>query len=669
MRLRNVLVANRGEIALRIMRSARALGYRTTAIYSAADAGAPHVAFADVAVPVGPAPVSASYLNIAAVVQAARSAGADAVHPGYGLLSENTAFARACAQVGLTFIGPPPDTIELMGDKRRARIAMRAAGVPCVPGYDGDDQSDAALAREATAVGFPLMVKAAAGGGGRGLRRVNEPAQLAEAIARARSEAGKAFGDDRLMLERAIEGARHIEVQIFADSHGHAIHLGERDCSVQRRFQKVIEEAPAPGVDAELRRRMGEVAVRAAKSSGYVGAGTVELLLDARGEFYFLEMNTRLQVEHAVTELLTGVDLVAWQFKVAEGEPLPLAQDEVCLQGHAIEARLYAEDPESGFVPATGRALGLQLPDALVRIDHGLSEGLAISSHYDPMLAKLVAHGADREQARRRLCAALDSLRVLGVRTNQAFLRTVLEHERFVAGTVTTDWLDGQAIPARKPPDITAWVASALALLRRVGARNADRHAAELAAFSNCAGLRWPITLECDGERHELAIEPQPRSAALRVHDGERCVTAELAPHAPGSITAVIDGMRHRFDCAWDGDRLWLHLPDGARTFITVTHAGRSAELRGSGRAAAPMDGAVVDVRVRAGDAVRSGATLAVIEAMKLELQVTADIDGVVTAVHVQRGQQVKARQLLVEVQDAAALAAPGPVAPGARPS
>jgi geranyl-CoA carboxylase alpha subunit len=669
MPFRNVLVANRGEIALRIMRTARALGYRTTAIYSAADADALHVAFADAAVPVGPAQVSASYLNIAAVVQAAREAGADAVHPGYGLLSENAAFARACAQAGLVFIGPSPETIELMGDKRRARIAMRAAGVPCVPGYDGDDQSDAALTRAAAAVGFPLMVKAAAGGGGRGLRRVRDAAQLGEAIARARSEALKAFGDDRLMLERAIEGARHIEVQIFADRHGHAIHLGERDCSVQRRFQKVIEEAPAPGIDAELRTRMGEVAVLAAKSSGYVGAGTIEMLLDARGDFYFLEMNTRLQVEHAVTEMLTGVDLVAWQLKVAQGEALPLTQDGVRLHGHAIEARLYAEDPEHGFVPSTGRVLALRLPDDLVRVDHGLAEGLTVSSHYDPMIAKLVAHGPDREQARERLCAALDGLRVLGLRTNQAFLRAVLEHERFVAGTVTTDWLDGYAVPTRGAADAAAWAAAALAFVARAHAEGAERYPAELAGFSNSAGLRWPLALECDGELRELAIEPVPRSPAVLVHAGELRVSAALVEHGPRAIAAVIDGVRRRFDCAWDGDRLWLHLPDGARAFTSVTHARRGAQARGDGRATAPMDGVVVDVRVRTGETVHAGATLAVIEAMKLELQVTADIDGVVAAVHVQRGQQVKTRQLLVEVSREAGPTAAAATAPGTQPS
>jgi geranyl-CoA carboxylase alpha subunit len=654
-RIRNLLVANRGEIALRVMRTARALGYRTTAVYSEADAASPHVAYADAAVAIGPAQVGASYLNGARIVQAARGAGADAVHPGYGLLSENAGFARACAQAGLLFVGPRPETIELMGDKRRARLAVQAAGVACVPGYDGELQDDATLQAEAVRIGFPLMVKAAAGGGGRGMRRVLSPDRLAEAIARARSEAQKAFGDDRLILERAIDGARHVEVQVFGDQHGRVIHLFERDCSLQRRFQKIVEEAPAPGVDDALRRRLGEVAVRAAQSAGYVGAGTVELLLDREGEFYFLEMNTRLQVEHAVTELLTGLDLVEWQLRVAQGEPLPLLQEQVALRGHAIEARLCAERPERGFLPATGRVLRLRVPEG-VRVDHALRPGLPVEAHYDSLLAKLVAHGEDRETARRKLCAALDALCLLGVRTNQAFLRDVLDHPRFIASTVTTDWLESEQVAARsvgRPIPASSWSAAAAAWFVRAGVE--ARYPAELAGFSNCAGLRWPLTLACDGERRELAIV-QERSGALVVEMGDELVTAPQAAEAPDALTLVAGGVHRRFELAWDGERLWLAEPGGvARVFTSPPRTARGAEARGSGRAAAPMDGVAADVLVRPGDRVRRGQTVVVIEAMKLELQVTADVEGVVAAVHVQRGQQVKARQLLVEVRSAEA--------------
>ncbi|HEX7479153.1 MAG TPA: biotin carboxylase N-terminal domain-containing protein [Polyangiales bacterium] len=650
--MRHVLVANRGEIAVRILRTARALGLRTTAVYSEADATAAHVSLADAAVLIGPPQVSASYLNTERIVAAARRVGADAVHPGYGLLSENPAFARACQAAGLCFIGPAPETIELMGNKGRARIAMHAAGVPCVPGYDGADQSDATLLREATTLGFPLMVKAAAGGGGRGMRRVTEPAALPEAIARARSEAQSGFGDGRLILERAIDGARHVEIQVFADAHSNVIHLGERDCSVQRRFQKVIEEAPSPAVGAELRARMGAVAVLAARRSGYLGAGTVELLLAPDGSFYFLEMNTRLQVEHPVTEALTGLDLVEWQFRIAQGEALPLTQADVHLHGHAIEARLYAEDPAHGFVPQTGTIARLVLPSGQgVRIDHWLAPGQEISAHYDPLLAKIIAHGVDREQARLRLIAALAALRVLGLRTNQAFLGEVLAHETFASGAAATDFLDRHFVhQPSAAPTTHALVAAALCFLKR--APTVTSYATETEGFTNCVGLGWPMTIEVDEQRHELRVTPDGRCREYRVRVGEVEVLATLAAAATDSVSVVVDGVRLRFDFAWVAEQLWLHTPAGPLCLRDVTHAASDAtQARGSGRALAPMDGSVVDVPVRPGDSVTRGQTLAVVEAMKLELRIAADMDGVVHAVHVQRGDQVKARQLLVELQ------------------
>jgi geranyl-CoA carboxylase alpha subunit len=648
----HVLIANRGEIAVRILRTARAMGYRTTAVYSAADADAAHVALADQAVPIGEASVTASYLSIERIVEAARRAGADAVHPGYGLLSENAAFARACQAAGLLFIGPCPETIELMGDKRRARLAMQRAGVACVPGYDGEAQDDATLAAEAARIGYPIMVKAAAGGGGRGMRRVPDSSALAEAVARARSEAQKAFGDGRLILERAVDGARHVEVQVLADQHGHVLHLGERDCSVQRRFQKVLEEAPSPAVGAALRARMGETAVLAATSSGYVGAGTVELLLGADGAFYFLEMNTRLQVEHPVTELVTGLDLVEWQLRVARGEPLAFGQSELSLRGHAIEARLYAEDPAHGFVPATGVVCALSLPSgAGVRVDHGLAEGLVVSAHYDPMLAKVIAHGADREEARARLLGALRSLRLLGVRTNQAFLCDTLEHPRFAAGTATTDFLDLEhRAEGRALPEARVLAGAALALVAR--ARAAAGQGEELCLLQTCAELAWPVTLEHEGgERVELRVEPTGDDELI-VHVQQARIRARLLRHEPRETTLLIDGVRVRLEHVFDGERVWLHTEAGAVVLTDVTYAPPSAsQAQGSGRALAPMDGAIVDVPAQPGAAVVRGQTLVVVEAMKLELRVPADRDGVVAHVHVQRGQQVRARQLLVELE------------------
>src|SRR5471030_118491 len=401
---RKILIANRGEIACRIQRTAQALGYRTVAVFSDADADALHVRMADEAVNIGPPPVHQSYLNIPAIIDAARRTGADAIHPGYGFLSENAGFALACQQASITFIGPSPEAIELMGSKRLSKLAMIDAGVPCIKGYQGAKQDDATLSREAERIGYPLMIKASAGGGGRGMRLVHDAGDLLEQLRTARSEALHGFGSDELILEQALIDPRHVEVQVFGDQHGNLIYLGEHDCSIQRRHQKVIEEAPCPVMTVELRQAMGEAALKAGRAVNYVGAGTVEFLLDARGQFYFLEMNTRLQVEHPVTELITGLDLVAWQLNVAAGLPLPLRQEQVEFKGHAIEVRLYAEDPTRDFLPQTGRVLGWEpAPMADVRIDHGLLEGDSISPFYDPLLGKLIAHGATREEARRKL--------------------------------------------------------------------------------------------------------------------------------------------------------------------------------------------------------------------------------------------------------------------------
>ncbi|MEM8752224.1 MAG: biotin carboxylase N-terminal domain-containing protein, partial [Pseudomonadota bacterium] len=518
-----VLIANRGEIARRVIRTCRALGLRAVAVHSEADADAPHVREADDAVAIGPAPAAESYLDAERIIEAARATGAGAIHPGYGFLSENADFAEAVEAAGLTFIGPPGSAIRAMGDKAAAKRAMIAAGVPVAPGYEGGDQSDEALVEAAERVGFPLMVKAAAGGGGKGMRLVAGAADLLAAIAEARAEARSSFGDGALILERAILDARHVEIQIFADAHGACLHLGERDCSVQRRHQKVLEEAPCPAVTPALRDAMGAAAVAAARAVDYRGAGTVEFLLDAKGDFYFLEMNTRLQVEHPVTEEVTGLDLVALQIAVAAGEPLPFAQGDLRIEGHAIEARLYAEDAAAGFLPSTGR-VEIWRPSPLVRVDDGIAEGGEVTPHYDPMIAKLIARGPTREAARLKLIRALEDTAVAGPKTNRAFLIDVLAHPVFAAGEATTGFLDGGAVESRAgcaPPAEALAVAAALAL-------TADRDAAYAAAgLVGCDQLGWrsdgagavPISLVFEGERLDAAATPI--AAGWRVRAGE----------------------------------------------------------------------------------------------------------------------------------------------------
>jgi geranyl-CoA carboxylase alpha subunit len=614
-----VLVANRGEIAWRVMRSAKAMGYRTVAVYSDADKDAPHVAFADTAVRIGPPPVGESYLSIDRILDAAKKSGADAVHPGYGFLSENEAFAAACEKAGLTFIGPPPAAIAAMGNKAAAKRRMIDAGVPCVPGYQGADQSDGNLEAEARKIGLPVMVKAAAGGGGRGMRLVTDDGDLLEAIRTARTEAESAFASGELILEKAVVDARHVEIQVFADAHGNVIHLGERDCSVQRRHQKVIEEAPSPAVNAELRQRMGAAAVAAAKAIGYRGAGTVEFLLGADGAFYFLEMNTRLQVEHPVTEAITGLDLVEWQLRVARGEALPLGQDQVKLQGHAIEVRLYAEDAYAGFLPQTGRIDVWRPAEGRgVRIDHGMKDGLAISPFYDPMIAKVIASGATREEARRRLIKALRDTVVLGPTTNRHFLIRLLEHPEFAAGQATTAFLGKRSFAV---PELTDehWNAAASLLWQQ----SATRYPANLRGWRNSNPEPTPF---------RLAVGDKERSLALT----EACATAH--PH-------VIDGN----DIVIDFDGLTVRFQD--RTYMPPASAAAGSD----GRLRAPMDGRIVAIKVAAGDKVVRGQTLVVLEAMKIQHQLKAALDAQVESVAVQEGQQVANRTVLVTMAGDAA--------------
>ncbi|MDH4559775.1 geranyl-CoA carboxylase subunit apha [Pseudomonas sp. BN411] len=654
-----ILIANRGEIACRVMRTAQALGYRTVAVYSEADADARHVQLADEAVCIGPAPVGQSYLSVAAILEAARKTGADAVHPGYGFLSENAEFARACEAAGIIFIGPTVDAIHLMGSKRLSKLAMLEAGVPCIPGYEGAEQDDATLAREAARIGYPLMIKASAGGGGRGMRLVNGADELTTQLRTARSEALNAFGSAELILEKAVIRPRHVEIQVFGDQHGNLVYLGERDCSVQRRHQKVIEEAPCPVMTPELRQAMGEAAVKAARTVRYVGAGTVEFLLDASGAFYFLEMNTRLQVEHPVTELITGQDLVAWQIRVAEGQPLPLKQDEIRLNGHAMEVRLYAEDPSAGFLPQTGDVLRWE-PAELegIRIDHGLVEGQAVTPFYDPMLAKVIAWGATREEARRKLARAVEDCVLLGVKGNQRFLANLLRHPQFAAGEATTAFI-GETFGA--DPSLTPQAASpaelamAATLLYQASAA-ASAHQGGLAGWRSAGSAPWRLVLRQGEQKHgvELAVQDtgqQPRLLA-RVNDTE--VAVRLVSADGRWAVMELDGIRRRVAYHQQSTQLWLFGQNGNLELQDITHepAGGQAGAA-SGTVKAPMDGAIVDVLVSEGDRVGKGQLLVVLEAMKMEHPLKAGVDGVIRRVQVSRGDQVKSRQLLVEVEEA----------------
>ena len=645
MSFEKILIANRGEIACRVIATAQSLGYRTVAVYSEPDAGARHVQLADEAVCVGPALASASYLNVDALLDACRKTGADAVHPGYGFLSENAGFSRACKDAGITFIGPDEDAIHLMGSKRLSKLAMIEAGVPCIPGYEGEDQSDATLLKEAERIGLPLMIKASAGGGGRGMRVVSDASEIPAQLKSARQEAKSAFGSDELILERAVMQPRHVEIQVFGDRHGNVIHLGERDCSVQRRHQKVVEEAPSPAVDEALRQEMGEAAVNAAKACNYVGAGTVEFLLAPEGDFFFLEMNTRLQVEHPVTELVTGLDLVAWQIKVARGEPLPLTQEQVRLTGHAMEVRLYAEDPAQNYMPQTGPVLRWQPASGDgVRIDHGLVEGYEVGSHYDPMLAKIIAVGDSREDARRRLIRAVEDTVLMGVRDNRPFLAAILRHPVFACGEATTafigeDFADDASM-AGEAPSSQLW---ALAALLRC---EAETPSADLRGWHSSTLGAQPVQLRCGDHEQTVYIRYQDNHAELIVSENSH----RIATLAPG--LATIDGVQQRYRMCQDGKQSWLQWQGHSVCFEDATHsAAGTSDQAGSGQIRAPMDGAVIEVCAKAGDAVKRGQVLVIMEAMKMEHSLKADCDGTVESADLAVGSQVKRQQLLVSIK------------------
>ncbi|KPH02165.1 3-methylcrotonyl-CoA carboxylase [Pseudomonas sp. RIT-PI-q] len=650
--LSKILIANRGEIACRIQRTAQALGYRTVAVFSDADADALHVRMADEAVNIGPAPVQQSYLNIPAIIDAARRTGADAIHPGYGFLSENAGFALACQHAGITFIGPSPDAIELMGSKRLSKMAMIAAGVPCIKGYQGAEQDDATLSREAERIGYPLMIKASAGGGGRGMRLVHEASDLLAQLRTARSEALHGFGSDELILEQALIDPRHVEVQLFGDQQGNLIYLGERDCSIQRRHQKVIEEAPCPVMTAQLRQAMGEAALKVGRAVNYVGAGTVEFLLDARGQFYFLEMNTRLQVEHPVTELITGLDLVAWQLSIAEGLPLPLQQEQVQLNGHAIEVRLYAEDPAQGFLPQTGLIAAWE--PALqggVRIDHGLIEGQNVSPFYDPMLGKIIAHGATREEARRKLLRAVQDSVLLGVQSNQRLLASLLEHPQFISGEFSTGFIptcfaDHPCLHAHDPNAEQLAIAAALFYQA-----SAQAHRAPLAGWRNNASVPLHYRIGLEDQDWPVALNAVP-GEPYRIQVAARLLELKVMQCDGHWATLEIDGIRQRHAYRLDAGQLWLFTRPGNLRLVDRTHATVMGQASiSSGTLKAPMDGAIVDVLVSEGSSVSKGQLLVVLEAMKMEHPLKSGIDGVLKRLQVRVGDQVKNRQILLEVE------------------
>ncbi|HEU4812782.1 MAG TPA: acetyl/propionyl/methylcrotonyl-CoA carboxylase subunit alpha [Xanthomonadaceae bacterium] len=657
-----VLIANRGEIACRVIRTCRRLGIRTVAVYSDADAGAQHVRQADEARHIGGSPPAESYLRGDAVIEAALATGTQAIHPGYGFLSENADFAEAVENAGLVFIGPKAASMRKMGSKAGAKELMQAAGVPVVPGYTGEDQDPAKLQAEADRIGYPLMIKAAHGGGGKGMRIVREAAEFGAALASCQREAKGAFGRDRVLLERYVERPRHIELQVFGDAHGHVIHLGERECSAQRRYQKVLEESPSPFVTPELRAAMGAAAVQAARAIDYVNAGTVEFIVDQAGDFFFMEINTRLQVEHPVTELVTGQDLVEWQLRVAAGGPLPLAQDEVTRNGHAIEVRLYAEDPEAGFLPGSGKLRRLRLPETgpHVRIDSGVVEGDVVTIFYDPMIAKLIVHDADRERALARLRDALAQAEVAGPKSNIGFLERLVRHPAVTGATIDTGYLDrhlDEFLPGDAAPDTTLLVAAATVRLlaqeqsvRAAAAGSGDPTSPWAIADGwrlGHAGARRLAFLQGD-DTFEVTAHGNAGNYRLELSDTETTVTG--ATWDGEALSAHFDGQARRFRAAADDSRVLVH--DGDRRLLVrpveVYRRVDAGKGTGDHRLLAPMPGRVVLVKARAGDTVTAGQELVVLEAMKMELALKAPRDGTVAEVRAVAGDFVDADAVLV---------------------
>ena len=660
LRLRRLLIANRGEVACRIIRSCHRLGIETMAVHSTADARARHVRLADTAIAIGGAAPAESYLDGGRIIEAALAAGVDGVHPGYGFLSENAPFAQACTDAGLLFVGPRAETIRRMGSKSEAKSVMEDAGVPVVPGYHGKEQSTERLAERAAAIGFPLLIKASAGGGGKGMRVVRAPDEFAEALAAARREAAKAFGDEQVILERFIEQPRHVEVQVFGDRHGNIVHLWERECSTQRRYQKVIEESPSPLLDEKTREAITAAAVEAARAVDYLNAGTIEFICSPAREFWFMEMNTRLQVEHPVTEMVTGLDLVEWQLRIAAGEPLPLAQAEIARRGHAIEARLYAENPATHFTPSSGRIRRLRAPQKhpAIRLDSGVDEGDEVSHHYDPMLAKLIVHGLDRAECVARLRAALAHTAVAGVATNLPLLRAVAAHPVFAAGEVDTGFLDRdleEVLWNVPPPPLPVLTVAAWRI-----ARDLPRPTAPGDPWSPWAlGDGWRATgtaglpvrlLDAAGRRHELRLEF--RDAGVRVHYGTHHLDARLIDLGEGRVQIEVQGRLGDALVTADAERIYVGLDDHGWDFVVEPlHAMETATREVDAHPVAPMPGTIVALRVSPGDRVRVGDALLIMEGMKMELTLAAPVTGVVERVHCAVGDSVEADATLVDIQ------------------
>ena len=657
MTISSILVANRGEIACRIIRTAKALGLKTVAIYSDADITAKHVRLADHAKHVGSSPVIESYLAIDRIISAALASGADAIHPGYGFLSENAAFATACLKAGLTFIGPPQKAIEIMGDKARAKTAMIAAGVPCIPGYQGEDQTTETLLAAAEDIGLPVMIKAAAGGGGRGMRQVESPEQLENAIKIARAEAKSAFGSDVLIIEKVIPAPRHVEIQILADQHGHIIHLGERDCSVQRRHQKIIEEAPCPVLNPALRREMGEAAIIAAKAVDYCGAGTVEFLLGADGAYYFLEMNTRLQVEHPVTEAITGLDLVALQIGVANGDALPVRQDDVRLNGHAIEIRLYAEDPANGFLPSTGPVdLWMAPTRPGIRVDDGIDTGVEVSPFYDPMLAKIIAHGATRQQAVARLRTALGNTALFGATTNRDFLIDAIERPAFVDGKATTAFIEetyGTDGYRDTTPPVRLLAAAAI-----LDYLDQQDQACQTALAVNHENRNWSSTHDliayfdyrCEDTMVNVKVTHTDEQFMAIID--EQALMVNIKYRDQNTAGLVIDGDPYKV--IFNNSTHAVQIANQTRS-VTLTKlntlAADAKDNASDGTVSAPMHGRLLEISVAVGDNVKIGDKIAVLEAMKMQHEIVAEIDGTVSTIAASENIQIAADDLILEIE------------------
>ncbi|MEQ8830476.1 MAG: acetyl/propionyl/methylcrotonyl-CoA carboxylase subunit alpha [Alphaproteobacteria bacterium] len=663
---KRTLIANRGEIACRVIETARRLGIETVAVYSDADAKAMHVDLADYAVRLGPAPARESYLRGELILQAAKDTGAEAIHPGYGFLSENADFADACDKAGIVFIGPPADAIRAMGSKSEAKALMGKAGVPLTPGYHGADQDPAHLKAEADTIGYPVLIKASAGGGGKGMRLVERTEDFDEALASCRREASASFGDDRVLVERFVTRPRHIEMQVFADSHGNAVHLFERDCSIQRRHQKVVEEATAPGMPEDLRQRMGEAAVAAAKAVGYRGAGTVEFIAETRpdgtpGDFFFMEMNTRLQVEHPVTELVTGQDLVEWQLRVAAGETLPMDQSEIFAFGHAMEVRLYAEDPDGGFLPSIGTLNRLRFPDGNdIRVDTGVREGDEVSPHYDPMIAKLIAFGDDRKEAIRKLIAALRATEAAGITTNRDFLIRVLADKDFQDGTLDTGFIaarEAALLPGRARADEAVLIAAALAVLdgeaqsaRRRAVAAGDPHSPWAMATGWRLNDSGPVDLRFRDFEGERSVSARFDSGHWRCRvEGGDPVEALLLGWDSDGLRVRIGGTLMRFGLDRTGERFTLFSPSHTYVLDRIDPLAAATGADQSDHAlTAPMPGKVTAVFVKKGDVVKAGTSLMILEAMKMEHTIKAPADGVIETLPYAEGDQVGDGAVLV---------------------